>query len=416
MNRRNFLKAAGVSISLPFMPSLYSSKKAEKLIGIKRLVCIHQCLGYESRNFFPKQFGENYKASPTLSPLMANKDKFTVFSGLEHGVGGGHYAEHAFLTGVHIDDAKNFKEGNISVDIKAAEHVGFQTRLPSINLALPGGVGRYDRTSWNRTGGSIPMNSKLSFMFNKLFMDDSKEAKRKASEILHENHSIIDTVLDQSKGLSKNLDKIDKSKLDEFFTSLRETEKNIQVQQRWVLKDKPKVDPLTTLPTNIKELFPLYYKLMTLALQTDSTRVATLQLPVTNNVYNDLEGVHEGYHLLSHHGQDKGRLTQLRTVEKFHMTIFNQFIEQLSDIKEVNGSLLDNTLVMHGAGMGNGSAHSNKNLPVILAGGGLKHGSHRNMYKSGKSPEKLCNLYLAMLHWFGVETSNFGTSTGTVSL
>ena len=328
MNRRTFLKAAGVSISLPFMPSLYSANQESP--NIKRMVFIHQCLGYEAGHFFPKQFGSGYKPSPTLTPLMDNRQNFTVFSGLEHGIGGGHYAEHAFLTGVHIDDAKNFEEGNISVDIKAAEHVGFKTRFPSINLALPGGVGRYDRTSWNRTGSSIPMQSDLSSVFNKLFMDDTPAAKIKSSRILQENSSIIDAVLDQSKSFSKRMNKTDKLRLDEFLTRLRETEKNIQIRQRWVMKAKPEVEMLQTVPTDIRKLFPLYYKLIVLALQTDSTRVAALQLPVTNNVYNDLEGVHEGGHLISHHGKDKGRLKQLHTVEKFHMSIFNQFLKWIS--------------------------------------------------------------------------------------
>ena len=414
MNRRTLLKAAGVSITLPFMPSLFGSEKPNK--PLKRMVCIHQCLGYESSHFFPKEFGENYKLSPTLSPLAENKNNFTVFSGLEHGVGGGHYAEHAFLTGIHIDDAKNFKEGNISLDIKAAEHVGYKTRFPSIHLSLPGTVGRYDRSSWNSSGGSLPMNSNLGSIFNKLFTDDSQQAKKQISRTLQENSSIIDTVLDQSKSFTKRLAKTDNEKMDEFLTSLRETEKDIQVQQRWVLKAKPQVTPLRTIPTSIKDLFPLYYKLITLALQTDSTRVATLQLPVTNNVYNELEGVHEGYHLISHHGKDKNRLKQLHTVEEFHMELFNGFINKLKEIKDENGSLLDNTLILHGAGMGNGSAHSNKNLPVLLAGGGLTHGQHRNMYKHGKTPDRLCNLYLSMLQWFGSPATSFGTSTGTVAI
>lgn len=416
MQRRTLLKAAGISIALPFMPSLFGADRTGEDRHIRRLVCIHQCLGYEAGNFFPAQVGEDYAPPPTLVPLMENRKNITVYSGLEHGVAGGHYAEHAFLSGIHLDDAKNFKEGNISVDIKAAEHVGYRTRFPSIHLALPGGVGRYDQTSWNQFGGSIPMNSNLSDQFNKLFVDDSPEAKRKASQVLQENSSIIDAVMDQSAAYSRDLNPTDKVRLDDFLTSLRETEKKIQVQKEWVLMDKPKVASFSAFPTNIRELFPLFYKLIALALQTDSTRVATLQLPVTNNVYNDLDGVHEGYHLLSHHGKDAGRLKQLHIIERFHMTMFNDFLNHLRKMDGKGGSLLDHTLILHGAGMGNASAHSNKNLPVILAGGGLKHGSHRSMLTNGGAPDKLCNLYLSMLQWFGVETTSFGTSTGAVPL
>ena len=416
INRRNFLKASGVAIALPFMPSALSAKEAKKHKNIKRMVCVHQCLGYEAAGFFPKGFGKDYKISKTLSPLEKNRDKFTVFTGLEHGVTGGHYAEHAFLTGVHIYDAKKYKEGNISVDIRAAEHVGFATRFPSLHLALPGGVGRYDRTSWTRSGVSVPMNDKIDLVFNKLFMEESLEARKKKQQVLEENSSVIDAVLGQSKDVSRKLNKDDKVKMDEFLTSLRDTEKKIQALHKWVLAPKPKVDKMEAVPTDIKELFPLYYDLMTLALRTDSTRVVALQLPVTNNVYSDLDGVHEGYHLLSHHGKQKSRLEQLYTIEKYHMTIFNDFINKLQGIKEENGNMLDNTIILHGAGMGNGSSHSNRNLPVLLAGGGLKHGEHRNMYNHEKIPTQLCDLYLSMLHWFGVETDVFGTSRGTITI
>ena len=416
MNRRNFLKASGVAISLPFMPSLLSAKEEKKISSLKRMVCVHQCLGYEANTFFPKGFGKDYKISPTLAPLAANRDKFTVYSGLEHGISGGHYDEHTFLTGVHIYDAKKYKEGNISVDIKAAEHVGFATRFPSLHLALPGGVGRYDRTSWTRSGVSVPMTDKIDLVFNKLFLEESLEARKKKRQILEENSSVIDAVLGQSKDVARKLNKDDKVKMAEFLDSLRDTEKKIQAQQKWVLSPKPKVKELTSVPTNIKELFPLYYDLVTLALRTDSTRVVALQLPVTNNVYSDLEGITEGYHLISHHGKDKNRLKQLQTIETYHMSIFNDFLNKLSAVKDGEGNLLDNTLVLHGAGMGNGSAHSNKNLPVLLAGGGLNHGEHKNMYNHEKIATPLCDLYVSMLNWFGLEIDTFGTSRGKVQI
>lgn len=416
MNRRNFLKASGVAISLPFMPSLYSASEEKKMKATKRMVCVHQCLGYEADSFFPKEFGKDYKLSPTLTPLAGNKDKFTVYSGLEHGISGGHYAEHTFLTGVHIHDAKKYKEGNISVDIKAAEHVGFATRFPSLHLALPGGVGRYDRTSWTRSGVSVPMNDKIDLVFNQLFMEETLEARKKSHQVLEENSSVIDAVLGQSKDLSRKMNKDDKEKMSEFLASLRDTEKKIQAQHKWVLSPKPKVDGLKSVPTNIKELFPLYYNLIALALSTDSSRVVALQLPVTNNVYSDLEGITEGYHLISHHGKDKNRLAQLQTIESYHMSIFNDFLNRLSSIKDGQGSLLDNTLVLHGAGMGNGSAHSNKNLPVLLAGGGLKHSGHVNMYNHEKVATPLCDLYLSMLQWFGLEIDSFNTSKKAVTI
>ncbi|MCM8543539.1 MAG: DUF1552 domain-containing protein [Lentisphaeraceae bacterium] len=416
INRRNFLRASGVAIALPFMPSMLSARDEKTNKKIRRMVCVHQCQGYEPENFFPKETGKNYKMPASLEPLTENKENFTVFSGLEHGVNGGHYAEHAFMTGIHIHDAKKYKEGNISVDIKASEHVGFATRFPSLHLALPGGVGRYDRTSWTRSGVSVPMNDKIDLVFNQLFMEESLAARKKSRQILEENSSVIDAVLGQSKEVARKLNKDDKEKMSEFLSSLRETEVKIQAQHKWVLSSKPKVDKLKAIPTNIKELFPLYYDLMVLALRTDSTRVVSLQLPVTNNVYSDLEGVEEGYHLISHHGKNKSKLAQLHTIEKYHFSIFNDFINKLKGIKDGEGTMLDSTIIMNGAGMGNGSSHSNRNLPVILAGGGLEHGGHRNMYSHEKVATPLCNLYLSMLQWFGMEIDTFNTSRKALTI
>ena len=408
--RQNFLKASGVSLALPHLTSLFGDKKEEPK---KRFICVHQCLGWEAEAFFPKDYGKDIKLSPTLEPLSPFKDRLTVFNGMEHGVTGGHYAEHAFLTGVHLNEAKKFKEGNISVDIKAAEHVGLKTRFPSLHLALPGGVGRYDRTSWTRSSISVPMESNLEKIFNQLFVDQTAEAKKRQFKRLQQNTSIIDAVLKQSHAIQPALSQEDTHSLDQFYTSIRETEKKLSTRRAWINSDKPKEDMPEYNRQSIKEVFPLYYKLMSLALKNDSTRVISLQLPVTNQVYHELD-VTDGLHLVSHHGKSPTRLKQLRRVENYHFSLISNFLKDLEGMQENGTSLVDLSTVLVGAGMGNGSAHANRTLPSVVIGGGLKHGGHRDM-RIAKQPRPLCDLFLSLLQNFGLEIDSFAKSRSAVT-
>jgi len=404
-SRRVLLKQGGVLMALPFLPSINAQEKTE---APRRLVCIHQCLGWEPEAFFPKDYGNDVALSPTLQPLAPLNKKFTVFNGFEHGIKGGHFAEHTFLTGVHLDDAKTFKEGNISIDVKAAEHVGVDTRIPSLHLALPGGVGRYDRSSWTRSSVSVLMETDLDRVFYRIFYDKSEVGNMQERLNLNQNKSIIDAVLEQSQVIRRNVNSDDRRSLDSFFDNLRDTEKKIQARRVWLDTPKPKETLSTVKRDDIRQLFPLYYELMALALKTDSTRVATLQLPVTNQVYSDL-GVKDGMHLISHHGKDPKRLEQLRLVEAFHMQLIANFLKTLSEMNESGKNLLDQTTVLVGAGMGNGSSHSNLNLPVLVAGGGFEHGGHRDVRVAGK-PRQLCDLYVTLLKQFGLNIDSFGSS------
>lgn len=408
-SRQQFLRAAGVSLALPHLNSVFGEKKEDPK---KRFICIHQCLGWEAEAFFPKEYGVDIKLSPTLEPLMPFKDRLTVFNGMEHGVTGGHYAEHAFLSGVHLDEVKKFKEANISIDIKAAEHVGLQTRFPSLHLALPGGVGRYDRSSWTRTSISVPMESNLDRIFNQLFIDQTAESKKKQFERLQQNTSIIDAILKQSHALKPGMNQEDRQSLDQFYTSIRETEKKLTTQRTWLNTNKPKENMPKYNRQSIKDIFPLYYKLMSLAIRNDSTRVITLQLPVTNQVYHEL-GLTDGLHLVSHHGKSPERLKQLRRVENYHFKLIAEFLKELDGMQENGTSVMDLSTMLVGAGMGNGSAHANRNLPVVVMGGGLKHGGHRDM-KIANQPRPLCDLFLSLLQNFGLEIDSFAKSQSSV--
>ena len=398
-------------MALPWMPSLKAQAKGSG--SPARMVFVDLSLGLEAEAFFPKNTGKDYTLSPTLKPLESLKEKFTVLSNVEHiGVTGGHRAQHALLSGVLLSDAPKYTEGNITIDMKAAEFIGVKTRYPSLHLGIGSGN---NRMSWTRNGNSVPMVSKLDQIFRMLFVNESARVKTQRERALNENSSVIDAILAQSKGINRGLDSEDKDKLDEYMTSVRETEKKLQAQRDWINKPKPGMKEPKEMRGSIyadaDAIYSTYYDLVLMALKTDSTRIVSMQFPGGGAAVK-LPGVDTGYHLLSHHGKDPDRLKQLRIVEKFHIQQLSKFLIKLQETKEGGSNLLERTQVFMGAAMGNASSHSNRQLPAIIAGGGLKHAGHIKMPKL----TQLSNLYVTMLQKFGMEVEKFGPSTGKIDI
>ena len=411
-DRRSFLKTAGVCMALPYMPSLIGQTKKGSDVSPDRLLFFDVWLGLEAGAFFPKTSGKDYQLSPTLSPLKDHKKNFTVFSNVEHlSVVGGHRAQHALLSGVLLSKAAQYKEGNITADMKAAEHVGVKTRYSSLHIGINSGN---NRMSWTRNGNSVPMVTKLEQLFKMLFVDDSSSVKARKNRALAENSSVIDVIMTQSKSIDKKLDKEDSQKLDEYLTSVRETEKKLQSQRDWIHRKKPNVKRPKDMGGSIyKEtatVYEMYYDLVLMALKTDSSRVVSMQFP-GGGAPISLPGVDTGYHLLSHHGKDPERLKQLHIVEKHHMEQLAKFMTKLQNTKEAGSNLLDKTSIFMSGCMGNASSHSNRRLPALLAGGGYKHQGHMKMSKL----TEMTNIYLTMLQKFGMEIDQFGPSTGIIS-
>ena len=416
IERRRFLQGSGVVITLPFLESLVPKKSlladVRSTEAPMRMVCIGLEYGLYPTDFFPKETGRDYQLPNLLKPLAPVRDDMTVFSGLDHpGVTGGHYATHTFLSGIRSDQASGQPEGNISVDQKAAEFVGSQTRFPSMQLGLGGGG-----VSWTRNGVSIPPMERLQTVFDALFLETPTSRKERLSEDYSVNRSILDVVRDDAAALQKRVGRDDLEKLDEYFTTIRAVETRLVQSEEWLRRPKPKTDYRlpAPLPDDFYREVPLFYDLMRLALQTDSTRVISLAVNGWGGS-SGLPGVTKGYHDLTHHGRDKGKLTQLSIIETFHTSQLARFLESLKRTQaSADASLLDRTMVLFGSGLGNASSHSNRNLPLILAGGGFRHGEHKayNQEKSQKTPA--CNLYVSLLQRFGLETDRFGTSTGTL--
>ena len=407
-NRRNFLKGAGLCLALPFLESGSSRVLGSiKPTRSKRILTVGNHLGFYPGAFFPKQSGMNYIPSPTLKNIEGHRKNFTVFSHLDHDVGGGHGGVNSFLTGVKKQESKGFPEKNVSLDQIAAEHVGTAARFPSITA----GIGEGTDMCWTRTGVRIPPVNSPARLFNALFTQSSQSERNLERNRLSHRGSILDALMGSAKSLQGKINGFDRDKLDQYLTSVREVELRLQMSKEWLdgPKPEPGISPITDEERMDIEEMPLFFDLLTLALQTDSTRVATFEIPIGFTT-TDLDGVSYGYHGLSHHSKGEDKLAELQVAEDYIFSQVNRLFTKLQEAK-----IFDDTLVIVGSGMSDGSRHSNKNLPVLMAGGGLNHKGHIISPEEHHKRIPLSNLWLSALQWFGVERDNFGKSTGTFS-
>lgn len=411
--RRHFLRSAGVLLGLPvleaFQPRAFA---AGNLKAPRRMVCICTPLGLHAPDFFPAQKGAGYAPSPYLETLGDLRKDCTVISGLAHpDVGPSHDSGDSFLTSApHPENRAGFRN-SISLDQFAAEKIGGLTRVPSLVLSAEG-VG----LSWTRSGAIVPSESNVAPVFARLFLEGTREEVERQARRLDDGLSILDTVREQARRLDGNLGARDREKMDEYFTSVRELEQRMATAKEWSQRPKPKVDvPPMENNTNSADLIGktrLMLDLVHLALQTDSTRLVTLMLLGTSAV-PPVEGVTQGHHDLSHHGQDPGKIAQLRKIELEKMKTLAAFLTKLKATPEQSGSLLDSSMILFGSNLGNASNHAVKNLPILLAGGAFRHGQHLGFDPDNHPP--LSNLYVTLLQHLGIEADRFGSGTGTLA-
>ncbi|MCC6508198.1 MAG: DUF1552 domain-containing protein [Pirellulaceae bacterium] len=431
-HRRQMLRATGVSIALPFLPSLQSvharpdTAQADTAqadaASKKRMVCIGNMLGFYPEAFWPEAAlaesatdlaqHRDYELNRTTAPLTAIRDRMTLISGLDHGTNGGHFSIHTFLSGVRQIDAKSMPDANVTIDQYAADHVTGLTRFPTLTIGSESGIHGGCQLSWTRTGTRVPPITGPEQLFKLLFVGVSEQDKLAAADRVSLQGSILDMVRGDANRLERKLNQQDRDKLDEYLPSVRDVEKRIGLRRNWLDVPKPQAPFAVPKNRNMVEDLPLLYDLIALALQTDSTRIATLEIGGDFNP-RDL-GVNGDYHALSHHGQLEDRIEALITLETYQIQQFVRFIEKLTSITEGGHSLLEQSMVLFGSGMGNANSHTNTNLPVILAGGGFQHGRLLTFDRKSKHRPPLTNLFVSMLQQFGVETDKFSTSTGTL--
>lgn len=411
--RRHFLRGAGVTLGLPFLEGFAPrGRAAEKATPPRRMVCICTPLGIHTPFLNPEQKGRDYPLTPYLEPIADFRNDFSVISGLSHpDVGSSHDSIYSFLTAAPHPEIRAGFRNSISLDQFAAERIGGQTRVPSLSLSAEGfGL------SWTRSGALVPPDLWPATVFARLFLEGRPEEVEEQRRRLRNGKSILDTVSEQAKRMAPSLGRRDREKIDEYFTSVRELEQRMVTAQEWALKPKPQVDakpPQNNLnSTDLIGKTRLMFDLTHLALQTDSTRLVNMLLLGTSGV-PPVPGVTMGHHDLSHHGQDPVKLAQLKLVELGQMQLVRELLGNLKKTQELGGSLLDHTMVFFSSNLGSAASHSTRNLPVIFAGGGFKHGQHLAFDAQNGPP--LCNLYVSMLQRLGIEEDQFGSSTGTLT-
>lgn len=417
ISRRKFLRGTGVTLALPLLGAMNPARARAAAAAQtadrapRRMICINTSLGLHTPNLFPTQAGKDYALTPYLEAIQEFRDEFTIFSGLSHPeVDGGHSSERVYLTGALHPRADNFKN-TISLDQFAVEQLVPDTRFASLALSSTSSRG----LSFTRGGVPIPPEERPSRVFKSMFVDGTPAEVGAQVQRLKQGQSIMDTVNEEAKDFQRGLGKPDRDKLDEYFTSVREVELRMLNAQDWARRPKPKVDAkppvdvasAVEVPARVR----LMIDLMQLALQTDSTRFITFALNGLNAV-PVIPGVTSDWHNLSHHGQDPAKLAELKVLELQQMKLFGELLTKLKNTREEGGTLLDRTIVMFGSNLGNASSHDNKNMPILVAGGGFKHGRHL-AFDPLKNPP-LCNLYVQFLQRLGADVNAFGSSNGTI--
>lgn len=414
VSRRTFLRGAGAALALPWLDAMLPAGHAAAPEAPRRMVVVYNDMSFMPKFFFPTGTGRDYPLSPYLEILKDFRQDFTVFSGTSHpNVDGGHDADICFLTAAPHPGRSGFRNA-ISLDQFAAERIGVKTRFPHLNLLI--GTEQRQSLSWTSSGVRIPPEFQPSLVYRRMFMQGNPKEIAEQIEKFRQGRSILDSVADRAKALDKQIGPRDRQRLDQYFTAVREYEQRLRLAEEWERKPKPKV--ASPLPTDIKDANDLIgrsmlmYDLIRLALQTDSTRLVTLMIADGGTTLKS-HGVNEGHHNLTHHGNRPEAVSQLRKVEEAQLKAFAKFLGDLRKTGEKGESLLDRTMVLQGAGMGNANSHNNQNLPVLLAGGGFKHGQHLVFDQRDNYP--LPNLFVTMLQRLGIEADKFASSRGTMS-
>ena len=409
MDRRSFLKGAlktsGVAMSLPLLETL---SWADAPRTPARMVNICATLGLYADSWFPKSEGEGYEASEYLALIDQHRQHYTLISGLAHANQSGrqaHNSEITWLTSAEHPGLDGFRN-TLSLDQAAADHLGYVTRFPSIVL----GTTSPQSQSYTRSGVMVPAETSPAAVFTRLFLQGNAEEVAKETRRLVDGGSILDHLSAGREQLLNQVSSADRHKLAAYFEAVRTAERELTEVRAWLDRPKPSVDAEP--PEDIKDnadivgRVRLMLNMVPLILETDSSRVVSLMIQ-DHGVVPKVPGVSGEHHGLSHHGQDEAKIVQLRKVESALVSAFGEFLTAMR-----GRDLLGSTAVLFGSNLGNANSHSATHLPILVAGGPFRHGSHvmAGRGENGTEDAPLSNLFLTLLRTMGVQKDSFGHS------
>lgn len=441
LNRRRFLKGLGACLALPAFESLARAsgtgavRAATTATGAPlRMGFIYFPNGVIQDTWWPEGEGPSYKLNKTMEPLEKLRKKVQVISGLDHvnatagpdGAGDHARANGTFLTGVRVKKTAGADiHAGISIDQITAAQVGHATRFASLELTCDAvrKSGNCDsgyscayqhNLSWASPTMPMAPEPNPRLVFERLFGVGSQgERAENLRRRQQQQRSLLDFVMDDAKSLQKELASRDRQKLDEYLTSLREIEQQIERAEKFADIPDPKVDTPKGIPPSYQEHMRIMYSMMALAFQTDSTRISTFLLAGdgNNRAFPEI-GIPEGHHHLSHHQGKDEMIDKISNIDRWYVQQLAWFLEKLDSMEDVDGrSVLDNSMIVYGCGNSDGNRHTHHNLPVVLAGGGGGHLVTDRFVKAGGIP--MSNLLLSMADRMGVTgLERFGDSTG----
>ena len=432
--RRTFLRGAGATVALPILDAMFPALAAVKNRAEipRRFSIVYAPNGMNMTKWTPAATGKAYELTPILEPFAPYRDQMLVLSGLANKSGyalpgEGESAPHeraggVFLTGVH---PKREGHTGISIDQIIARELGKKTQLASLELGLHSNdaVGQCEKgwscayistLSWRTPTTPLPIENRPRAVFERLFGDSTDPVVR--MERIQKEKSILDSVSEAASDMMQTVGHEDRIRLSEYLDGMREIEHRIQMAEQQSGKELPSMEPPTGIPGEFAEHLKLMFDLNVMAFQTDMTRMITLMTgpEQSNRTYPEI-GVPDVHHSLSHHQGNPTSLEKLFKINLYHSELLTYYLDKLRSTQDVEGSLLDNMMVMYAGSMSDGNDHLLQDLPVIMFGGGsgqLKGSKH--LRYADDLP--ISNLYLTVLDKLDIELDKFGDSTGTLDL
>ena len=431
--RRSVLRGIGATLALPLLDGMVPALSAIRTTaarGMRRFGVVYVPNGMAMEHWTPTGEGTAFEFSPILQPMAPFRDRTLVLTGLNPGPGGGAHAGAStkFLTGVagRMTDGAEIHSGT-SIDQLLGKELGQYTQLSSLELALDGRdfAGSCDAgfscaytntISWRTPTTPLPMENNPRVVFERLFGDSGSTDPAVRLARIKEDRSILDSVTEKVADLQQGIGPEDRHKIGQYLDAVRDVERRIQKAEEQSARELPLVQQPAGIPATFEEHMRLMFDLQLLAYQTDLTRVASFMVgrEISGRTYNQI-GIPDAHHPLSHHLDDPVKIGIMSKINTYHVVLFAEFVEKMRSTPDGDGSLLDHSLLLYGAGMSNSNAHAPINLPIMLvggAGGGLEGGRHITY------PEDtpMANLLMAIMDALGVPMDQVGDSNGMLDV